>query len=126
MSDNALENIDPDREFVPVVEEDDRLSRLEAVEARTFGVLELEELNELHGLAGRGHEVQDALSVDEQHACGRGIKELDAALAQKGQQFDHVEVVHQRVGQLDEGAGQVVLSSRHSSVPLGAVLFRVA
>jgi hypothetical protein len=80
-----------------------RLAAAVALEAWALGVLDLEELEDLHRLAGGGHELEPAPLVGEQEARGSRVEQLDAPLTQARQQIDHVEVLHERVGQLDEG-----------------------
>ena len=80
----------------------DRLAAAVTVQAGTFLGLQLEQFQEPHGLAGGGHHPQVAVGPGQHETGGGDVEHLDAAVGQPGQQLDHVEVRHQRVGQLHQ------------------------
>ena len=85
-----------------------------AVAARALVVLDLEQLDGPGRLAGGRHHPQAPVAVGQDEARGRSVEELDGALGEQGHQVDHVEVVDEGVGQLDERPGKALLS-RHPS-----------
>ena len=74
----------------------------EAVQARALVVLQLEQLEQPGGLAGRGHHAQLTARVSQQQPGGGDVQQLHAAVGQHVQEVDHVEVGDHGVGQLDE------------------------
>lgn len=81
---------------------DDRLPAVERVEARSVVVLQLEQLEELGTLGGGRHEMRAFLGVGEQDAYGGVAGEPGDAVGEHLQEFDQVELVDERVGDLDE------------------------
>ena len=79
---------------------------MEAVEARAFVGLQFEQLDDAHGLVGRRDRLQLAGGGGEHDAGGGDVEDLDAAVRQRGEQLDDVEVVDEVVGQLHHGAGE--------------------
>ena len=76
------------------------------VQARAFPGLQLEQFQQPHGLTGRRHHSQVAVGPD-QHEPGRvDTQYVNAAVGQQGEQLHHVELRHQRVGQLNERPGE--------------------
>ena len=75
---------------------------VEAVQARSFVTLELEELEVLGTVAGRGDDLEMSVLVAEDHACRVRGEELDAAVGQSVQKVQGIELVHEGVGQLHE------------------------
>ena len=93
-----------------------RLAGAEAVHAGALVGLQLEQLQQPGPFRGGGHHLQRALLVGQQQP-GRGdAQQLDAPLGQHVQEVDHVEVVDERVGHLDEHVGQLDLG--HLTHPL--------
>ena len=91
----------------------DWLAAAVTVQAGPFLRLQLEQLQYPHGLAGGGHHPQVAVRPGQHEPGGIDLEHLDAAVGQPGQQFDHVELRHQRVRQLHqrpEEQGSVWLS----------------
>ena len=80
-----------------------------AIEAGSLGCLQLEELDNAHCLTRRGGEPEVSFRCDEHQAGGRDVEHDDAAIDEQRQEINHVEVVDQRVGELDEGFGQYIL-----------------
>jgi hypothetical protein len=65
-------------------------------------MLELEELEEVHRVAGRRGDLEDALSIRQHEPGLRHTQELDATAREHGQEVDHVEVGHKRVRDVDK------------------------
>ena len=81
----------------------DDAAGVEAVEARTLVVLDLEQLEQAD-LLGRGADHPEMpIAVGQQDPGGGSLQQLDAARGQRGEHLDHVEVVDERVDDLDEG-----------------------
>jgi hypothetical protein len=79
----------------------DPLPGTEGVQARAFLSLELEQLQQAHGLAGGGHQPEAAGRGSQHHPGGRHPQQADAPVSQPGQQIDDVVVIDQGVGHLD-------------------------
>ena len=84
----------------------DRPAAAVTVQARAFLGLQLEQLQDPHGLAGGGHHPQVAVGPANMRPAAADVEHVDAAVRQPGQQFDYVEVRHQRVGQLHQRPGE--------------------
>ena len=94
-----------------------RLPAAEAVEARALVVLELEQLEQADLLARSGHDAELPAGVGEQHPGGGHVQQLGAPRGEQVQELDDVELVHQAVGQLDEGGGETLGVHRPHSRP---------
>ena len=92
---------------------DDRLTGPVAVEARALLGLQLEQLEQVNRLAGRGHHPQVALERGQQQSGGSDVEHLDAPVGEPGQQLDDIEVGDQRVGQLHQRSRQRRFSRHH-------------
>jgi hypothetical protein len=79
--------------------------------------LQFEQLDEPHRVARGGHQVEFTVRSREHDAGGIDVEHLDAAVRQRCQQFDDVEVVDEVVSELDHGAGQNRLSC-HARPPV--------
>jgi hypothetical protein len=88
---------------------DDRLSGPVAVEAGAFLVLELEQLKGAGPLAGGRHQLEVAARVGEQQAGFDGVEHFGGPRGEHVEELDHIEVVHEGVGQFDEGLNQPFL-----------------
>ena len=86
-----------------------------AVEARPFSVLDLEELQHSHGLAGGSHHSQLAVRRGQHDPGSVDVEDLDAMAREAGEQIDRVEVVDQGVGELDERPGEHCFSGHRIS-----------
>ena len=62
----------------------DRLAAAVTVQARAFLRLQLEQLQDPHGLAGGGHHPQVAIRSDQHEAGGGDAEHIDAAVGQPG------------------------------------------
>jgi hypothetical protein len=87
-----------------------------AVETGAFLGLELEQLDQAHLLAGRGHHPQVPFGGDQHQAGGGHVEHLHAPVGEPGQQLHDIEVVNQSVGQLHHRPGQQCFS-RHRTLP---------
>jgi hypothetical protein len=81
----------------------------EAVQAGAFVPLQFEQLQQVRRLVGVGDHLQGAALVVEHQAGGVGVDQFDAALGQDLQEVEDVELLDQRVGQLDEHLCQALL-----------------
>ena len=104
----------------------DGLAAAVTVQARTFLRLQLEQFQDAHGLAGGGHHPQVAVRPGQHEPGGGDIEHVDAAVGQPGQQFDHVEVRHQRVRQLHQRPGEQRLFGYLTSDHVVSSLARLA
>jgi hypothetical protein len=84
----------------------DRASGAERVEARAFVVLDLEKFEQPGSFARRRCEPELAITVGEHHPRGVDAEQFNASTGQDMQELDDVEVVDQRVREVDEGSGQ--------------------
>jgi hypothetical protein len=75
---------------------------VEAVHAGPLVGLQLEQLQQPGPLGGGGDHLQRAVLVGQQQPGGRDAQQLDTSLGERVQKVDHVELVHQGVGHLDE------------------------
>jgi hypothetical protein len=64
-------------------------------------------------LRGRGRHPQPAAFVAEDHPGRRHVEQLDTPFGEHVQELQDVEVIDQRVGQLDEGARHRLLPTDH-------------
>jgi hypothetical protein len=80
-----------------------RLPGPERLQARSHLVLQLEQLDQSRRVGRGGHGLQPAAFVGQHDAAGVGVHEVHGALDQRVQELDEVELVHQRVRELDEG-----------------------
>jgi hypothetical protein len=85
---------------------EDGLAGAVAVQAGAFLGLDLEELQDAHGVAGGGHDPQVAFWRDEHEPGCSDIEHVDASVGEHREELDDVEVGHERVGQLHEGLGE--------------------
>ena len=85
---------------------DHRLAGAEGVQARSFVVLHLEQLQQLDVLVGGRHELQPAALVGQQQPDVGVADELGGAVGDHQQELDDVEVVDEGVGDLDEHVGE--------------------
>jgi hypothetical protein len=79
---------------------------VEAVEARPFARLQLEQLDDAHRLARRRHRLELTARRRQHDPGGSDVEDLDAAGRQQGEQLDDVEVVDEVVGQLHHRASE--------------------
>ena len=84
----------------------DDLSGPVAVEAGALVVLQLEQLEQLHPMAGRRGDVHTSGWLCEQQSRLGELEELHGVCAQQGQEVDDVEIGDQGVGHVDERTGQ--------------------
>lgn len=68
--------------------------------------LDLEQLQEAHGVARGGHDAELAVWRGEHDPGCLHVEHLDTAVGEQGEEVDDVEIVDQRVGQLDERSGE--------------------
>jgi len=80
----------------------DRLAGPEAVQARTFVVLQLEQLEQPGRLAGGGHHAQLTARVSQQQPRRGHVQQLHTAVGQHMHEVNHVKPGHHRVRQLNE------------------------
>lgn len=73
------------------------------LEARSLLGLDLEQLEQAHGVARRSQDPELAVGAGDHEPGGVDVEELDAPVGQHGEQVDHVEVVDEGVGDLHEG-----------------------
>ena len=83
----------------------DRLAGAEAVHARPLVGLQLEQLQQPGAFGGRGHHLQRVLPVGQQQPGRRDAQQLHTSLGQHVQEVDHVEIVDESIGHLDEHVG---------------------
>ena len=88
----------------------DLLPAVEAVEARTLGVLELGQLDEPRVLARGTDVLQAPVVVGQEHACGALTADVDGVGGDGVEELDEVEVVDQGVSDLDEHVGKALHS----------------
>jgi hypothetical protein len=81
-----------------------------ALKAWPLLILGLQQVQRVGALAGGGHHSQHAGGVGKQQPGLGAVQQLHAALRQTVQKLDHVEVLDHRVGQLDEGPHNSLLS----------------
>ncbi len=67
-----------------------------------------------HLFARRRHDAQVSPRVDEHEAAVGGAEQLDAALHQQRHEVDDIEVIDERVGQLDKGLREPLLTKHHA------------
>jgi hypothetical protein len=91
-----------------------RRSAAVALKAWPLLVLGLQQVQRVGALAGGGHHSQHAGGVGKQQPRLGAVQQLHAALRQTVQELDHVEVLDHRVGQLDEGLHNPLLSCHDS------------
>lgn len=97
------------------VDVDDRLSRGEALEARSLICLKLVQLKHSHRLRRRGNHLENSAGGGKHHPGGCDVEHLDTANRQVAQEIDNIEVLDQIVGQFDQGPDQEILVyHRHS------------
>ena len=82
----------------PMVDVGNDSTGVETVQARSCVTLELEELEILGPVAGRGNDLQMSVLVAEDDARRVRAEELDAAVGQSVQEVQGVELVHEGVG----------------------------
>jgi hypothetical protein len=80
----------------------DALAGAEGIQAGAFLLLELEQLQQAHRLAGGGHQPQGARGRSQHHPGGGDAEQVDAPVRDPGQQVDDVIVVDEGVGHLDQ------------------------
>jgi hypothetical protein len=95
-----------------------------AVETRPLVVLQLEQLEQTRVLLGRGDEAQVASMVGKQQAGSVCLQQAHAVVSEAMHVLDDVVLVDKRVGELDEGLGQVLWLPHWS--PPAATPFRAA
>ena len=78
------------------------LAGAERIQAGAFLLLELEQLQQPHRLAGGGHQPQAARRGSQHHPGGGDAEQMDAPVREPGQHVDDVVVVDQGVGHLDQ------------------------
>ncbi len=78
----------------------------ETVQARAVVVLDLEQLEHLHRVAGRRRHPESTRTVGEEQPGLGQAEEVHATGGQDGEEVDDVEVGHQRVGHIDERPGE--------------------
>src|SRR5664280_3230377 len=92
----------------------------EAVDARTLIDLNLKELEDPHRFARRGDELQFSTRRGEHDADGVDVDGVDAPTTQHGEHVNHVKVVHQIVGELDDRGDQERFSGHQIPSSRGA------
>jgi hypothetical protein len=98
---------------------DDRSAALEGVEAGSFVGLQFEQLDEAHRFAGRRDELELPGGGRQHDAGGGDVEHVDTAVGQRGEKVDDVEVVDERVGEIDHRAGKHGLAV-HDGTIVGA------
>jgi hypothetical protein len=78
--------------------------------------LQLEQLEHAHGLTGRRHHPQVAVRCDQHDPSRVDVEHRDATIGERDQQLHHIEVRHERVGQLHHRFGKQHFS-RHRDLP---------
>jgi hypothetical protein len=86
----------------------DRLAVPERVQAGPFVHLDLEQLESPDVLVGARHELQVPALVRQQDPDVRVADQLGRAVRDHDEELDHVEVVDQGIGQLDEHVGKTL------------------
>ena len=82
------------------------LTALEAIQARTFVVLNLEEFQEFQEfnlLGRRPNDVQVAIAVCQQDPRCSCVEQFDSSRCQRREYFDHVKLADERSYNFDEG-----------------------
>lgn len=97
--------------------EDHGFAAAVAVEARSFVILELEQFQQLRLAARRGDHLQRAAGVAEEYPRPAGVQYVHAPFAEPRQQFHHIEVGDEGVGQLHECRRQKLFSGCHRLTP---------
>lgn len=89
----------------------ERLARPEALQTRAFLVLQLEELQRSGPFIRGGHQVQRATGVGQKNPGFGRIQALESPMDEEIEEIHHVEVIDQRVGQLNERLNQPSLTA---------------
>jgi hypothetical protein len=66
--------------------------------------LRCDEFEQLHFVGRRGGDAQVTVAAEQQQTGGVGVEHFDTAHRHERQQVDDVEVLDERVGELDEDA----------------------
>jgi hypothetical protein len=92
----------------------DRFARAEAVQARPFVVLNLEQLEHRRGLVRTGHELQLSAGVGKQDPHGIGLHDLSRPSRHQLKEPAEVRIVAATASNLDEHLSQTCGRNRHS------------
>src|SRR5664280_3401431 len=92
----------------------------ETVNARTLVDLNLKKRENPHRFIRRGDELQFSTRRSEHDPDGVDVDGVDTPKTQHGEHVDHVEVVHQIVGELDDRGDQERFSGHQIPSPRGA------
>ena len=95
------------------------MARAVAVQTRTFGGLNLENVERMGLWGGGSHNLEIAALIAEDDARGIRLEQRNAAFGEGMQEVDGVEVGDQGIGEFDEGVGEDLfafpLSARRST-----------